>query len=362
MKLFFNRFSLGLVAVALLSAGCARKGMPWAAGGSVVREGFIDCFEPSLKANGQDVWCEASAVLYDGKKLILANDKNMPDARTSVFYLNYPFDSTQTPTYWPSALLKNAQKYEDFSIAPDQKHAFLLTAFDRIKTNNTEWDGFNTLIYWNIANSSQPRAAHLKAGETFSVSFREKISQTLRSDAFPAGTPYFKLEGLAATNTHLYFGVREEGRTYSDFVYEAKIIEVPYAFVQDSLAIGDGFQVVSTFDVAAMQPALIKPLGLSSIEYDATRDLFWVLTSYENKDQIGAYLWWATASEFRSGKLNLVNNRATGQPLYFSHKAEDLTILPDGRLFIIHDDDRVKTSIGSQTRQPHQTAYSIVKF
>ncbi|TAE40116.1 MAG: hypothetical protein EAZ70_06750 [Runella slithyformis] len=362
LRCLHRRYLRSKTLIALIAcAGCARQNLP-SAGGTITKEGFIDCFEDNLKAGDKPVWCEASAVLYDGQKLLVANDKEMPDARTSVFYYGYPFDSTQQPVYWPDTLLKKAQKYEDFSLSPDGKHAFLLTAFDRVKPNSSDWDGYNALIYWNTANPKKLRVAHTQADETFSMGLRQKISQILRSEQFPAGVPYFKIEGLAATATHLYFGVREEGESYNKFQYEGKIVGVSYQFTQDSLAINTDFEVVTTFDFAAMQPHIIKPLGLSSIEYDAKRKLFWVLTSHENKEQIGAYLWWATAEDFKKGQLNLVNNRATGQPLYLNHKAEDLTILPDGRLFIIHDDDRFKTTIGSQIRQPHQAAYTIIKF
>jgi hypothetical protein len=87
------------------------------------------------------------------------------------------------------------------------------------------------------------------------------------------------------------------------------------------------------------------------------------LTSIESETQgNSAYLWWATEEELKKDKLHLVTNRTTGQPLKFTHKAEDLTPIGDHRLFVIHDDDRNRTKVNELTRQPHQTAYSIVEF
>jgi hypothetical protein len=104
-------------------------------------------------------------------------------------------------------------------------------------------------------------------------------------------------------------------------------------------------------------------MGISCIEYDAQRKIFWVLTSLESDTQQNcAYLWWATEADLQKGTLHLVNDRSTGQPLKFTHKAEDLTPIGGNRLLVIHDDDRNRTKIGDQTRQPHQAAYSIVKF
>ena len=357
---------LGVVAV--VNWHCARPLSSPAQGGTLLREGFIDCFEPNTQVGGKELWCETSAVLFDGKNVLFANDKNMPEPASAVFFWasREAFaDSTQKPTYLQNDLLRNAQKYEDFAISPDHKHAFLSTGFDRIKADKNEWDGFNTLVYWNITNDLKdihPKAAHLQAGEVFSVGLRQKLSQVLGSEKFPAGAPYFKIEGLAATETQLLFGVREEGRTFSDFEYKVKIVGVSYAFVQDSLTIQADFRVLANYDVAALQPNLPKPLAISSIEFDPARNLFWVLTSYENNDQVGAYLWWATPNDLQTGKLNLTKNRATGQPLAFTHKAEDITILDDKRLLIIHDDDRVQTKVGTKTRQPNQAAYSIVTF
>lgn len=347
---------------------CQRPASKLQAGGKIMIEGFVDCFQPGLQATGREVWCEASAVLNDGSTIFIANDKDMPGTDASVFYWAYAEAGvfSSKPTYLTQNLLKTSQKYEDFALTPDRKVAFLTTAFDRVKEGSTEWDSYNALLYWPVnANPAaiQPKAVRLANGEKFSMGLRNALSKALRSAEFPDGMPYFKVEGFAATNNKLFFGIREEGKKYDDFKYKAKVLTVSYRFEKDSLIAGTDFQTLADIDIAALEPSLPKPLALSCIEFDAKRNIFWVLTSMESETQLNsAYLWWATEGELKSGKLHLVKDRTTGQPLKFTHKAEDLTPIGTNSLFIIHDDDRNRTKSSNQTRQPHQAAFSIVEF
>ena len=94
---------------------------------SISSEGLIRCFENGLSASGQPIFCEASAILYDGKNVLLANDKDMPDKRSAVFswpFLNGFADTSKPVTYLTNPLLKNAKKFEDFAITPDRKLVF----------------------------------------------------------------------------------------------------------------------------------------------------------------------------------------------------------------------------------------------
>ena len=356
-----------LVAILLL-VGCQRPASKLMDGGAIVKEGLIDCFQPGLQAGGREVWCEASAVLSDGKNLLFANDKDMPDADAAVFYWVYSANNmwSKKPTYLSQNLFKTSQKYEDFSLTPDRKYAFLTTGFDRVKEGSAEWDSYNSLLYWPVSETPQkiqPKAVHLKTGEKFSMGLREALSQALLSPEFPQGMPYFKVEGFAATENKFYFGIREEGKKYDDFKYKVKVLTVSYHFVGDSVAMGTDFQTLADIDIASLQPNLPKSLALSCIEYDANRKIFWILTSIESETQgNSAYLWWASEEELKKDQLNLVTDRSTGLPLKFTHKAEDLTAVGENRLFVIHDDDRNRTKVGNQTRQPHQAAYSIVEF
>jgi hypothetical protein len=352
----------------LLIVGCQRPASKLTTGGVIVKEGLIDCFQSGLQAGGRELWCEASAVLYDGKNLTLANDKDMPNADAAVFYWAYSESDMfgNKPTYLTQNLLKTSQKYEDFALTPDGKYAFLTTGFDRVKEGSNEWDSYNALLYWPATENLQminPKAVHLKTGEKFSIGLRETLSKALLSPEFPTGMPYFKVEGFAVSHDKMYFGIREEGKKYDDFKYKAKILTASYRFEGDSLVLGNDFQTLADIDIASLQPNLPKPLALSCVEYDAKRNIFWLLTSMESETQgNSAYLWWASESELKNDKLNIVKDRVTGQPLKFTHKAEDLTFIGHNRLLVIHDDDRNRTKVGTQTRQPHQAAYSIVEF
>ena len=59
------------------------------ASAQIIKEGFINCFEKDLAADGAPVWCETSAILYDGKNILFANDKDMPGKKTFSFLLEF---------------------------------------------------------------------------------------------------------------------------------------------------------------------------------------------------------------------------------------------------------------------------------
>lgn len=331
---------------------------------TIARTGFFDCFESGLSAGTQPVWCEASAILYDGSKFFLANDKDMPDQRTSVFYWTAKkgmADTAQSAVYLGSPVFKQGKKWEDFSLTPDGRIVFLSTAFDRIKPGSTDWNSYNTILYWQAGNENDPRVLSANHTDSTSVFLRDKIAQALTSPLFPQGMPYFKIEGLAATNDRLFFGIREEGKKFDDFSYKVKILSVGFHIANGFIELGDDYKVVADFNPATADPSLKQPVGISSIEYDRFNNRFLILTSYEKGESLDAYLWTATQSDLEKNKLTLVRD-AGGRPLHFSHKGEDIAVVSKTRVVIIHDDDRVKTSVNGETRQTNQAAYSVVEF
>ena len=137
-----------------------------------------------------------------------------------------------------------------------------------------------------------------------------------------------------------------------------RVLLVAFAPVEDGvvavpvLAVG--------LDPAVAYPLLPKPLGLSSLEYDPVHRCLWLLTSYEKDGKLDAYVWTNTLADLNTGKpFRLVRSRG-GRPLTFGHKAEDITLLNNNQLLIIHDDDRVQTVVGKRTRQSNQAAYTII--
>jgi len=330
---------------------------------SIIQQGFINCFEKDLiGADTVPVWCEASAIVYDGSKLFFANDKDMPGMRSSLFYLplqNGFIDTTQAPVYSENPLIKNGKKYEDFALTPDGNYIFLSTGFDRIKPNNTDWNSYNTILYWRKGDEAHPSVLSVNGTDSTSVSFRQRISKALTSPEFPDGAPYFKIEGLAVTNNTMYWGVREEGKKFDDFKYKIKILSSPYTIINGKVTVGD-ISLFTDFNIPAINPSS-ETIAISSIEYDHFNNRFLILTSYEDGEKLGGYLWTATLNELKQHVMHLVKD-SQGNPIDFHHKSEDVAIISKNRVIIIDDDDRVVTKMGNQVRQPNQAGYSVVEF
>ena len=331
---------------------------------TITRQGWINCFEKGLTANGQPIWCEASAVVYDGRNIFFANDKDMPDARSSVFYWAFKngfADTAQPVQYLNAPVLKYGKKFEDFSLTPNGKTVFLTTGFDRVKPGTKEWDGYNTIYYWQPGNENNPKVLRENTTDSSSVFLRDKISKALTSAEFPQGMPYFKIEGLAATNDQLFLGVREEGKKFDDFKYKVKIITVSYHLNNDRVTLEDNFKVLSDININNVPPFFKQPMGISSIEYDHFNNRFLILTSYEGGDKNGGYLWTASLSDLENNKMTLVRTRS-GNPVAFFNKSEDIAVINKRKVIIICDDDRLLTTINGLVRQPNQAGYSVVEF
>jgi hypothetical protein len=185
---------------------------------------------------------------------------------------------------------------------------FLSTGFDRVKDNSPEWDGFNTILYWEKGQDESPKVLSEDGKATSSVALRKQISKVLANEKFPEGVPYFKIEGFAATNTHLYLGVREIGESFQNPIYVVKVIEVPYTFKSGVVSLSGAMKVIADFQPDKQVVGDVK-LGLSSIEYDRFNKRFVILTSYETPENVGAYLWTASLNDLRSNKISIVKHQ-----------------------------------------------------
>ena len=360
--------------VLLLALGCKTVKLPFMTRTSsltatIAEEGLLTCFPSGTSLNGQPVWCEASAVLFDGKNLFVANDKDMPSGQSSVFTKTRQglADSTQAPTYLTPAVFSAAHKYEDFTQTPDRRFVLITTAFDRAKPNSHDWDGYNTILYWRSGDEQHPQVLAPDDTSRTSIAYRQQLAKVLANDEFPGALPYFKVEGLAATDRQLLFGIREEGKSYESFKYRAKIIGVSYRIEKsgdtEKIRLGNDWKIVNDFSIAKADSTLPSSLALSSLEYDPYRNRFWMLTSLEASGKFDAYLWTATSDELYANKPFTLVRNAQGQPVHTpGHKAEDLTLLDRNQLLLIHDDDRGRTTVGSRTRQPNQAAYTILNI
>lgn len=333
----------------------------------ITHEGWIDCFEPNL--NDGKTWCEASAILAQRERILLANDKDMPAPRSSVFsiskwLLNKSGPKQTRPVYSEHPLLRAAHKFEEFTSSPDQEWVFLTTAFDRARPGYSDFHGYNLLFAWQPGQENNPQVLGANGNQESSLTLRCQLEKALGNPA------YFKVEGLAATSNRLWFGVREQGDSYEKFDYRITILSAPY-HTETGFGLGDRARqkrlmlgpvtFMRDFNVADIDAALPKPLALSSLEFDPKRHCFWVLTSYEQGNTLGAYLWTISEKDLLgNGDLQLVRT-ADGKPLQFTHKAEDMTFTDANTLLVIHDDDHVRTHIGTQERKPNQAAYSVVR-
>ncbi len=349
----------------LLASACQSIRLPFShklpTTSAITDEGLLTCFAPGTAVDGKPVWCEASAVWYDGKRVFVANDKDMPADQSSVFTkpLSSLADSTQLPTYLPQSTFSNGTKYEDFAQTPDGKFVLLSTAFDRVKPGGS-WDSYNTILYWRKGDEQHPRVLSLNEASRTSVSLRQPLATALANDEYPGSLPYFKIEGLAATETKLLFGVREAGKAFDNFRHVDKIVAVSYTVDGDRIRLKNDWRVVADFKPETADEKLPRPLGLSSLEYDPARRCFWLLTSLETKGQVDAYLWVIAKNDLFAGKPFRLIRNANGDPLHVNHKAEDLTFLDKDRLLLIHDDDRFQTLVGRRVRQANQAAYTIL--
>ncbi len=364
-RLYVVGIALCLTGYSCKTAQLAQPFDPAHVQAAVAAEGLLTCFPVGTSLDNKPVWCEASAVLFDGKTILVANDKEMP-TNLSPILLKTPAnwsDTTQSPGYLIQPTFAAGRKYEDFSQTPDGKFVLLTTAFDRVKPDSHDWDAYNTILYWRKGDEQHPHVLMPSGQNTTSVGLRQKLARALATAAMP-DVPYFKIEGLAATDRQLLFGIREVGKAFDNFTYASKIVAVSYTVGkingEDRIQLFDDWRVVADYNPAARYPSLPKPMGLSSLEYDPIHRCVWMLTSYEKDGKFDSYAWTNTLANMKVGKPFQPVRGPKGKPLHLSHKAEDITLLSSKQLLVIHDDDRVQTTVGKLTRQPNQAAYSIV--
>lgn len=355
--------------------------------GWVISErGILDVFPEGMTDDeGNTIFCETSAIAYDGKYLIMGSDKPIPgDAysqRSSVFYTEYAAFPEEKVLYFTAPAFIEAIKYEDFTVTPDGQYIIATTGFDRVHHAGTsEWDNYNTMMIWPVGKPDDVKivSPSTEDGVTSSVSLREKISSALKTKEFPDGVPYFKIEGLAAVpGNQLLLGIREMGATYELFDYVIMIISVSYDIVNGELVLSDDYRLIYHYDPTEKLSDFGEyTVALSSIEYDRFNDRIYMLTSYEKKsdeevtdEDIGAFLWLLPLQNLDTKKVPELVLKGSGlTPLMFAHKGEGVTVINPRRVIIIHDDDRVlgrENIVNSETqfsRHPNQAAYTIVDF
>jgi hypothetical protein len=317
----------------------------------VVASGLVECFpENTESAPGQRATCELSSVIRAGETLYFANDKN--------FFGKAPLFTAPSAgplgalTQAESPALAGARKLEALTTTPDGAWVIASTAFDRAKAD-ASWNAYNTVLFWPAGEPAKATIAARdeKEGVVSSLPLRAVFSAALRSEAFPEGPPYFKIEGLAALpDGRLLVGIREAGARFDDFSYQLSLLSLSYRVETGALQLGEKAERIWSFTPPV---GLIGPLGLSGIEYDAARKRLWILTSYESPSGRGAYLWSLSLEDLAANRPPVLVRDAQGGALFFPHKAEGIALLPGGDLLLICDDDTAT----SAARQVNQAPY-----
>lgn len=347
-----------------------------------VRHGAIDCFEAGAHREeaGEEhrlAFCEGSALVYDGERLLLASDKPVPGPeRTSVFEV--PFSAhapgERAKRYLEGEPYARARKLEDATVTPSGERVFLTTGFDRVRAEDASWDGYNVLLTYPVDRPGAARVVtgHAEAAPT-SVDLREVFRPHLPTEAYPGGAPYFKIEGVAAApGRRLLFGVRELGASYRLFSYAVIILEARWREDADGRVSIDPSTVRRIYRMDDLRIGG-RTVGLSSLEYDRHSGQFYLLTSYENEQpgdaqgrtSLGGFLWTLSETALAEGRPPLPVVDAEGQPLRFFNKPEGLTVIGENQLLVLFDDDRV-LECGHpghvHRRRPHQTPIGYIEL
>ncbi|GAB2793134.1 hypothetical protein GCM10027040_19210 [Halomonas shantousis] len=316
----------------------------------IVSQGTVHCFPVGLRdARDRLVNAEISAVVYDGRRLILASDKPIPGAgRSAVFAMEVtehgePDDTTLD--YLTAEAIVRANKYEDFALTADGRHVLATTGFDRIDNASHDLNAYNHLLIWPLDEPDKVQVVDPdpRDGVEGSLELRAKLSAAI-------GTAYYKIEGLAAIpgtcgDGLLLFGVRERGNAHDDFEYVSHLVGAHYQVnASGSLEFIDELREYYRFDPDA-HPEVCHVCGLSSLEYDPHHDRLYLLTSFETQDdqgheRIGGYLWAIALADLATGQAPELVTLASGAPLEFEHKAEGMAVLDEHHLFVVYDNDR----------------------
>ena len=341
----------------------------------VEQSGVIAC------SSDESVSCELSAVAWvkgdNHGQIIWGNDKTPKSANESgVFAMSYTgkvFQADVVKTFYFFSPFSQIGKIEAMSSTPDGRFAMVATAFDRFDENNAELDKYNTLIVWPTATPEKAKVVlpSQRQGIESSLALRNRIANAIQRKYGKQAT-YFKVEGLALLpGNRLLFGIREIGQNYASFDYRVVLLEGHYQVLGEEFVLDRQAELEVICDFSAVADTVGRKVGLSSIEYDALQKRLYLLTSYEDNHsgKIGAYMWVVpVADDGVLGAIELVKN-ADGLPFEFTHKAEGLAVLEDGRVLIVHDDDRNLTDVhigganGGQlrTRKSNEAAFDILR-
>jgi len=374
----FTEFTYLVFAVTLLFGVCNKKEKPTEKKSEKVEyiaavsyEGLFNLFPKDIKnQKGKPSSAELSGAVFVNNQIILVNDKAIP-GYSPVITMPYqvPLPENEMEYYVAKPFIES-HKFEDITITPQQNYLLAITSFDRVGETE-DLVGFNNLLYWTPEKPDDVKYINdTKTKAQNSLSLRPHLSKLLANKQFPDGVPYFKIEGLMVLpDNKLVFGIRESGATYESFNYQITMIAVSYQIHNQTIQLSNDYAIAYDWKPKD-DDDIVRPLGLSSIEYDQFNNRIYLLTSFEinKKDtQIGAYLWILSMENYKQGKSPVLVRKKNGDPLRFSHKAEGIAIVDKSTVFIIYDDDKIlelgKKEKGKITeRDINENVYSVVTF
>lgn len=321
------------------------------------------CMDPAhLPPGGSAALCQVSGVVRSAETLVFANDKPIPGEGSSAIF-SLPLADGRIgdtpPTYLKSPAIDGADKYEALTSTPDGRYIIASTAFIRSGTkNDPKDDKLNAIVYWpaNAAHAAKVLEPTTRSGITSSISLRKPLSEAI-------GSGYFKVESLAvAPGNQLVLGIRKHGNSSRDSVHSFLLVAAPFNLNHEVMELTGTFRKI--LDITPRVPDESRLLGLSGLVFDSfSNDRFYAVTSMEDDQGIGGYLWEVPWTDGKPGKPRLVKG-ADGAPLRFANKPEGVTTLGPNQLLLVHDDDQVQvqTSLNGIAHQPNEFAYSIISF
>jgi len=321
------------------------------------------CMDPAhLPPGGSVSLCQVSGVVRSAETLVFANDKPIPGEGSSAIFSLPLVDGRigdTPPTYLKSPAIDGADEFEALTATPDGHYIIASTAFIRSGTKNDPTDDkLNAIVYWpaDDAQTAKVLAPTSRSGISSSISLRKPISEAV-------GSGYFKIESLAvAPGNQLVLGIRKHGNSSRDSNHSFLLVAAPFSLNHDVMELTGSFRKL--LDTTPSVPGEPRLLGLSGLVFDSfSNDRFYAVTSMEDDQGIGGYLWEVPWADGKPGKPRLIKG-ADGAPLRFANKPEGVTTLGPHQLLVVHDDDQVQvqTSLNGIAHQPNEFAYSIITF
>jgi len=337
----------------------------------IIYDGYFQCFEDSLmQDNGKPFTCEPSTVVYLNNKVFIANDKVFPFNNSSLFcFILQDTSSLDNYTNFTDSIFYLVNKYEASTHTLDKKFIIFSSAYSYATSHPEHGQKYNTTIYFNPDDISNNGILHFAKNSGFSsVDVKEGIKSALKSDSFPNGPDYLKLEGMAIfPDNKLIFGIREFGDAYDDFQYTITFLQANFQQTDTNIELTS--EITKTYDFFPSDTLdILFPLGLSSVEFNWFDSTIYFVTSHETghfTSEICSYVWYISIDDFFNQKPAEILKDKNNEPLKFIHKIEGLTIIDKNTLLLIADDDRI-TGVGetnpSFTRSLNEAYWCVVKI